>query len=65
MNTQLWFGIKGITIEISLNAVALLASAANPSTALFFSTGWWGVWFPIYLVWFIFAVTGLGIKLSP
>ncbi|MEM6434215.1 MAG: hypothetical protein AAF773_10255 [Cyanobacteria bacterium P01_D01_bin.115] len=63
MNTMLWFGIMGFTIVISLNAIALLASTS--ATARFFSTDWWSVWFPIYLVWFIFAVTGLGIKLSP
>ena len=63
MNTMLWFGIMGFTIVISLNAIALLASAS--STDWFFSTDWWSFWFPIYLVWFIFAVTGLGIQLSP
>jgi hypothetical protein len=46
----------GLPLTLGLNLLALFVFA-KPE-AEFFSTAWWSVWFPNYLVWLVFAIIG-------
>ncbi len=50
-------GTVGLAITIAMNLVALLV--LKKAAAEFFSHAWWFAWFPSYLVWLSFLLTGL------
>lgn len=58
MNQFLSMGLIGFTIVLLANLVGW--KYAGQADAVFFSEGWWSTWFVNYLVWFVFAVIGLG-----
>ena len=47
----------GLGIQILINLLAMIALKREAAT--FFSQEWWTVWFPGYMVWFVFLIIGL------
>jgi len=50
------FALIGLPLTLALNLLALFVFT-RPA-AEFFSTAWWSVWFPNYLVWSVFGIIG-------
>lgn len=61
MNQFLSMGLIGFSVVLVCNLAALGLGQAD---AAFFSEKWWSTWFVNYLVWFVFAVIGVGHQLS-
>jgi hypothetical protein len=55
---SLSLGLTGLAITICLNLFALVI--LNKASAEYFSDKWWSNWFPSYIVWFTFAIIGIG-----
>jgi len=48
-------GLIGLSISIVLNLFNQYVLAVG-------GEAWWSMWFPIYLVWFVFLVIGIGLS---
>lgn len=65
MNTKTpthWLRIGGIGfgLVLALNLIAI--TLLNTESAKFFTTEWYTNWLPIYAVWGVFIVIGLGVR---
>ena len=60
MDGMLRLGLIGLAIAVGINVIVRVVF--KPPGAEFFSSDWWTVWFPTYLVWIIFAIIGAGRK---
>jgi hypothetical protein len=52
----LWIGGNGLIVTVILNLVGLYVFPRR--VPVFFSHGWWHAWFPCYITWIIFPITG-------
>lgn len=57
MNRFLILSLTGAGATALANLIVWLAgvAAATPGTAI-----WWSSWFPLYIVWMVFAIIGMG-----
>ena len=58
MNATLRLGLIGLSITLALNVFGVLV--LRQVAAQVFIDGWWSVWFPSFIVWFVIAMSGLG-----
>ena len=57
MKSVSFCGVIGFTGNLILNLLTLFV--LHRPAAVFFSEQWYGDWFPLYMVWFVFMVAGL------
>jgi|GEM_PF-954643 len=60
-NRMLTVGLVGLSIHLALNLLGIFVF--HKAAAVFFSEQWWTSWFPSMLVWVVFIITGLGLRL--
>jgi len=58
MNATLRLGLIGLSITLALNVFGVLV--LGQAAARVFTDGWWSVWFPSFIVWFVIAMSRLG-----
>jgi hypothetical protein len=56
MNSFARIGIIGLSITVVVNLAGFLVF--HRASSVFFSDAWWSAWFPVYLVWMVFAIGG-------
>lgn len=53
-------GAIGLFVVILINIFVLIAY--DKSSAVVFSSIWWSIWFPSYIVWFVLLCMGITLK---
>jgi hypothetical protein len=61
-NALVSVGLVGLGIQLVLNLLGLFVF--HKAAAVFFTDEWWSSWFPALLVWIVFIIAGIGIRLT-
>ena len=62
MNNILRIGLIGLGITLVVNLLGIFVF--KTPAAEFFADEWWSTWFPSLLVWLVFTIVGVGVKIS-
>jgi len=59
-NPLTYIALIGLSIHLVLNLLGIFLF--HKPAAVFFTEQWWSSWFPLWLVWGVLTITGIGIR---